>query len=150
MLAVNFEDNQQITLQTLLLRVLRNCCALGAAAATQLLQQSVHQAVAAASAHVADSCCTQQSGKQPDQQHASTLAVSQPAADLLTAAAQFLHNLAVTGQEGAAGVWSALFPAALESLLLVDNGEPPSPKNATTISPQATGGIEGWLHMQPQ
>jgi hypothetical protein len=149
LLAVNFEDNQQITLQTLLLRVLRNCCALGAAAATQLLQQSVHQAVAAASAHVADSCCTQQSGKQPDQQHASTLAVSQPA-DLLTAAAQFLHNLAVTGPEGAAGVWSALFPAALESLLLVDNGEPPSPKNANTISPQATGGIEGWLHMQPQ
>lgn len=119
-------DQQQVALRqtTLQLRLLRNCCALGAAAATLLLQHDVQQGVAAGAANVASSCCgTQQ--RQQQQCGSSSHAATPQLSDLLTAAVQFLHNLSATGPQGAAAVWSALFPAALDSLLLVDDGEQP-------------------------
>lgn len=118
------------------LRLLRNSCAVGAAAATLLQQYNIPQVVADAAAHVAVCCDKLQQqldslhGAQPDcnaaagQQQLPSEQQQQQFQELLLAAVQLLHNLSATGAEGAAAVWSALFPSALDSILLSSEGKP--------------------------
>jgi hypothetical protein len=50
--------------------------------------------------------------------------LQQRLADWLLTAVQLLHNISAAGPDSAAVVWSALYPTALEGLLLVDDGKP--------------------------
>lgn len=109
----------------LLLRLLRNCCALGAPAAAVLMQHKLHTILAATIAAMAassapTSCPAAGTQQLPGQ---STPTNTQQLSDLLLPAAQMLCNLSSTGAQAAAGVWQALFTAALCSLLLAGDGE---------------------------
>jgi hypothetical protein len=118
------------------LRLLRNSCAVGAAAATILQQYNIPQVVADAAAHVAACCENLQQqldslhGPQAcckaaaDQQQLPSEQQQQQLQELLLPAVQLLHNLSATGNEGAAAVWAALFPSALDSILLSSEGKP--------------------------
>jgi hypothetical protein len=119
----------------LCLRLLRNSCAVGAAAATLLQQYNIPQVVADAAAHVAVCCgkLQQQLDRLHSQQGCCAAAADQQQLpseqqqfqELLLPAVQLLHNLSATGTEGASAVWAALFPTALDSILLSSEGEPP-------------------------
>jgi hypothetical protein len=143
-------DQEQYTSQLLLLRLLRNCCALGAAAVAILVHHELHCAVAQAADHVSSVCHGLQSqhgrlsgcqsppqepngsdnqhpGRSEQQAVDNHLAhpdmLQQRLADWLLAAVQLLHNISAAGPDSAAAVWSALYPTALEGILLVDDGK---------------------------
>ncbi|KAF6264494.1 hypothetical protein COO60DRAFT_127959 [Scenedesmus sp. NREL 46B-D3] len=94
----------------MLLRVLRNACAAGPAAAEVLRTSSVHVhavqlAAALAQAHARATTVDPQQCKEQQQ--------------LLLAALQLLANLCAASAESAAAVWAAFFPDRLQSILAV-------------------------------
>jgi hypothetical protein len=100
-----------------LLRVLRNACAAGSAAAEVLQTSSVHTHAAQLAADVAQA-----------QVHVTTLDPEQckEQHQLLLASLQLLANLCAASREAAVAVWAALFPDRLQSILAVLQG-----RNAT-------------------
>jgi hypothetical protein len=97
-----------------LLRVLRNACAAGPAAAEVLQASSVHTHAAQLAADIAQAQVevTTLDPEQCKEQH-----------QLLLAALQLLANLCAASIEAAAAVWAVLFPDRLQSILAVLQGK---------------------------
>jgi hypothetical protein len=99
-----------------LLRVLRNACAAGPAAAQVLQASDVHMHAAQLAADVAQAQVqvTTLDPEQCKEQH-----------QLLLTSLQLLANLCAAATEAAAAVWQALFPNRLQSILAVLQGKMP-------------------------
>jgi hypothetical protein len=96
-----------------LLRVLRNACAAGPAAAEVLQASGVHVHAAQLAAAIAHAQ-VQVTTLDPEQCKEQRL--------LLLTVLQLLANMCAASAEGAAAVWTALYPERLQSILAVPEG----------------------------
>lgn len=100
-----------------LLRVLRNACAAGPAAAEVLQANAVHTHAAQLAAAIAQAQ-VQVTTLDPEQCKEQLL--------LLVTALQLLANMCAAAAEAAAAVWTVLFPDRLLKILAVLEGNTPS------------------------
>jgi hypothetical protein len=113
-LATSEEGTANITVLLQLVRLLRNCCAAGEAAATPQLKEGVHTATINLSVRLAADLLAS---------NISNSSSEDPKQQLLLCSTQLLANISVASSTAATAVWEGWFPKQVHAVLATGHGK---------------------------